>query len=152
MEFSKGPAIILNSGSLDNCFLSKKDKFGRYAVQYIVGVGNRSFKELKRIVEQLIKENGLGSAKVPWTVNESTNMVTIRAANSKQVPIVGADKLTNGEFCKMNVTPSTYSIKERAVFRLPDGSTAENFNTKKGVNLFLNGLKAMDPIDEEDLF
>ena len=152
MKFSRGPAVILNSGSLDNCFLSKKDKFGRYVIQYVVGIGNRSFVELKRITEQLMADNGMTGKKFPWTVNEATNMVTIQATSKIKVPIVGAKTLGDGDFCKVNVTPSAYSIQERSVFRLPDGSTGEQFTAKSGVKLFLNGLKAVEQTEVEDLF
>jgi len=150
MKFSNGPSVILNSGSIDICNIHKVDKYGRHGISYVVGEHNRSFQELRRIINELIIANDLGEIKTPWS--QKNKMIHLYMSNKKNVPIVDGDTVKPGDFCKVNVTPSAYIMQERSVFRLPDGSTGENFTTKKGIKLFLNGIKVLEPVSEEDLF
>ena len=158
LKFSKGPSVILNSGSLNQSSLGKVDKFNNYSTCYVVGVGNRSFQELKRIVTQLIEDNLLNKGvKMPWRVDEKTNMVSIIASSKKPVPILKHDdtkaetsEVRDGDFCKVNITPSAYKVMEEAKFRLPDGSMGQQFTEKHGVKLFLNGIKLLS--SDEELF
>jgi hypothetical protein len=156
LNFFKGPSVILNSGSLNQSTLGKTDKYGKYSTAYVMGVGNRSFRELKRIVDQLIEDNNIKTDRRPWRVDDKTNMVSVFASSNKIVPVLSHDEkkvdvseARDGDFCKLNVTPSAYIMEETATFRMPDGSLAQQQNQKTGVKLFLNGIKLLEPNDEE---
>lgn len=159
MNFSKGPSLILNSGSLNASSLTVQDKFGKYSTGYVVGKGNRSFIELKRIIDQLIKDNKLVGVKMPWIEDENTGMVSIFSSNKKVIPVLTNDDkkadaklVRDGQFCKLNVTPAAYCMEEVVAFRLPDGSTGTQEVKKTGVKLFLNGIKLLDNQQDEELF
>ena len=156
----KGSTIILNSGSLNHVCLSKADKFGKFSLYYIVGQGNRSFRELERISMELCKTEGIENPKLPWKIDEKTGMASIIAASRNAVPLADSagnkvdPKLArNGEFCKISVTPSTYHIEEQSSYVTPDGLRHPTVNVKEGVNLFLNGVKLIDnTTTPEELF
>ena len=159
MELFKGPSVILNSGSINASSLGKADKFGKYSTGYVVGKGNRSFLELRRIVDQLIKNRYLSGVKLPWIEDESTGMVSIFSSNKKVIPIITNDEkkadvslVRDGTFCKLNVTPAAYEMSEVVAFRLPDGSHGTQEVKKAGVKLFLNGIKLLDNQQDEELF
>jgi hypothetical protein len=159
VNFSKGPSIILNSGTVDHVYLSALDKFGRYSLVYVVGIGNRSFRELDRICKELIEKEGMKNPSVPWTVDPKTNMVSIRANCKKDVPVsdidgkkVSVDKVSNGIFCKINITPSAYSIQETSTYLTPDGVRHLATHNKEGIKLFLNGVKLIDTVSIEEMF
>jgi hypothetical protein len=147
--------VILNSGSLNNASLTKTGKFDRYSTQYVVGQGNRSYRELVRICDELIAKAGLNSPKLPWKLDERTGMVTISASSKKPVPVadslgkkVEATVARDGEFCKINVTPSAYRIEEPSSYVTPDGLRHSVVNTKEGISLFLNGVKLVEEATE----
>lgn len=161
MICSKGPSIIVNSGSLDHVNLTKPDKFNRYSVRYVVGVNNRSFLELKRIVSELCQKEGLKNPKLPWIEDERTQMVSMLASSKNLIPVVGADEkkadlklAADGVFCKVNVTPSVYKITQPSSYVTPDGMRHAIEHTDEGVKLFLNGIKLIQeqPTTIEDLF
>lgn len=146
--FSKGQSIILNSGSLNQSSLGKPDKYGKYSTAYVMGLGNRSFQELKKMVARMTEGKDY---KMPWRVDENTNMVSVFASNVKPIPVDGdADRARDGEFCKINVTPATYAFDELVNYRLPDGSAGKNSVRREGVKLFLNGVKTTTK--DEELF
>ncbi len=151
----KGPTVILNSGSLNNASITKLDKFSRYSTQYVVGQGNRSYRELVRICEELASKAGIKSPKLPWKHDISTGMVTISASSKKPVPVadslgkkVASTQARDGEFCKISVTPSVYKIEEPSSYVTPDGIRHSVVNTKEGISLFLNGVKLVEETTE----
>ena len=156
LSFFKGPSLILNSGSLNYACIATPDKFNKFSTYYVVGKGNRSFKELKRIVNQLIEDSKLKATKMPWLIDETTSMVSVFASSKNPVPVIDGGAKTDmkqardGDFCKINVTPAVYEFEEVVSFRLPDGTMGQNLVKKTGVNLYLNGVMLLDT--DQDLF
>jgi len=158
---AKGPAMILNSGSVSDTNLTNTDKYGRYTLKYTVGMGNSSFLALNDVINSLMERNteNPGMVKIPWTVDEDTNMVTVKVTSRKKPPVMDVDKrvissseLRDGDFCKINVTPYYYEHAENINIPLPNGDRHDMVCMKLGVALFLNGVMKLSGESVEDLF
>jgi hypothetical protein len=157
----KGPSVILNSGSVANTNLSNTNKFGKYGLDYVVGKGNATFKALTDVVDRLVaKHKGDANTKRPWSLNESTGMVTIKTSSKRCPPVMDEEKrviprnsVKDGDFTKVNLTPLYYEMEETGSYVLPDGSRKVHKHTKKGVSLMLNGVLLLSGQGtEEELF
>ena len=158
----KGPSIILNSGSVANINLSNTNKYGKYDLRYVVGIGNLSYTALTDTCERLAIKNNrkIAGVKMPWHLDEQTKMVTIRASGKQRPPVMDTDKrvipansIKDGDFAKINVTPCYYEMKDTGSYILPDGTRQVHTEVNKGITLFLNGVLLLSGQGtEEELF
>lgn len=157
-----GKTHILNSGSVDNTYLSDTSKYGKYCVWYVVGKNNLSYKKLIDACERLaIKNNrAVAGVRMPWKLDEKTDMVTIKTSSLKRPAVMDAEKrvipsnsVKDGDFTKVNVTPFYYEREESGSYVMPDGTRQVHVNVQKGITLFLNGVLLLSGQGtEEDLF
>lgn len=156
----KGQSIILNSGSMDNVCLTDTDRFKKFSMSYNVGLFNQTFIVLQQICQTICDEVGLSldmkDLKKPWKIDETNNMVKIFTANTKRPAVMNSDRAVveaklarDGGFAKINVTPNLWVIEEESFYTTPDGGRHKTINTKKGINLWLNGVLL---VNEEDIF
>lgn len=163
-----GPSIILNDGSLQNTSLSTPNQFGKHSLVYYVYQSNRSYLELVKIIDNMLKrqgfEDGIGTDHItlPWKLGKGKDKdhVLILASTKSTVPVidwqgnkVAVNEARDGVSCKVNIKPSFYDTSKQVVYRTPDGTTGTSTVSNIGVTLMLNGVMLHDDRQTtEDMF